>query len=238
MNEPDWSAYSQQYDLMAEINPAYQDVLTHCIRTVGDWQLREGQVIVDICAGTGNFSIALARAFPTLTVIHAEFNTHMLELAKAKATRAGLVNWRSLHLDAELNDWPIPKITGVVAVHCIYTFKSPEEFIQSLPSKLGAQGFVYACDLGRVLNLRDWAWFMFKSSVASRGIWKSIRLVLRMSMVRKQNKAIANSQMAGTFWTHDLAQFKSTFEKAGFEILSSSSELYRGYDDLVVARKR
>src|SRR6266446_3556848 len=85
VSKVNWSAYATQYDLMAERNPAYQELLDHCVSTVRQWPLRAGDAIADFGAGTGNFSIALARALPEASVLHLELDAQMLAVAEAKA---------------------------------------------------------------------------------------------------------------------------------------------------------
>jgi hypothetical protein len=235
--EPDWSACASQYDLMAEINPAYQQLVTHCIDTARRWELRSGQVLADFCAGTGNFSIPLAWTLPGLTVLHIERNPDMMRRAETKARDAALHNWHAISLDLSLPTWPIPPLAGAVATHCIYTFPKPQDFIRRLCAHLDERGFIYACDVGRVFNLIDWAWFLVKASLASRGLLQTAKLLTATHLIRRQNQIIAKAQRTGAFWTHNLFQFRSCFEVDGMKALAEACDLYHGYDDLVVAQE-
>lgn len=236
--EVDWSAYAKQYDLMAQINPAYQELVGHCVSTVEKWQLKQGAVIADLCAGTGNFSLAIARALPHLVVLHVELNPSMLSLANAKARSVGLSNWRASQVDLQSEVWNLPKLDGVVAVHCIYALKEPRSFISTLCSQLASGGFVYACDVGRVFRLLDWACFLFARSLAARGFWATLALLPNTNLIRRQNRLIAKAQRAGRFWTHELGEFRACFEQSGISILQASDKMYRGYDDLIIGTKR
>ncbi|HMK92664.1 MAG TPA: ubiquinone/menaquinone biosynthesis methyltransferase, partial [Thermoleophilia bacterium] len=46
--------------------------------------------LLDVCCGTGDLSLALARSYPASAVTGLDFSAAMLEMARTKATRAGL----------------------------------------------------------------------------------------------------------------------------------------------------
>src|ERR1700689_3195308 len=71
----DWTAYAQVYDLMAENNPAYQEILLRCLETIAHWNLPPGSRIIDLGAGTGNFSVRIAQALPQCRILHVDANT-------------------------------------------------------------------------------------------------------------------------------------------------------------------
>jgi trans-aconitate methyltransferase len=62
---------------MAENNPAYQALVREVAEVVDAWSIPAGLPIVDIGAGTGNFSILLATRFPGSTVIHVDASADM-----------------------------------------------------------------------------------------------------------------------------------------------------------------
>ena len=232
---PDWSAYAKEYDLMAVHNPSYQELLAHYLKTIAGWRLQTEDVVADIGAGTGNFSITLARAFPRVRVIHADFNEEMLALARSKAD--GLANWQAIAFDVQQDDWPLPSLAGIVSVHALYAFPNPKRVIQKMAAQLRPGGFVYASDVGRILNIRDWTWYLLKESMRAHGLPATLSLFCRGQEIRRQNQAVARGQKCGTYWTHDLAEFRAAFEVAGIDVLSATDAMYRGYDDLIVGRK-
>jgi ubiquinone/menaquinone biosynthesis C-methylase UbiE len=234
----DWTAYAREYDLMARHNPAYQQLLAHCAESVTAWNLKPGEIIADFGAGTGNFSIALAKALPGIQVLHVENDEGMLRVAQLKAQTAGIPHWRAVSLDLQRNSWELPQLAGVVTVHCIYAISNPCQFIQRLCAQLRPGGHVYACDFGRQMNVRDWAGYLVAQSLRANGFWRTARLFAQCGQVRRQNRQVAECQRYGTYWTHDLAEFRAAFEAAGIEILTASNSLYRGYDDLIIGRKR
>jgi len=77
----------------------------------------------------------------------------------------------------------------------------------------------------------------YQESVRAHGLPATMRLYLRGQEIRRQNQAGARGQRRGTYWTHNLAEFRDPFEAAGIEVLSATDTLYRGYDDLIIGRK-
>jgi ubiquinone/menaquinone biosynthesis C-methylase UbiE len=166
----DWSAYARQYDLMAESNPAYQELLAHCVGTVTRWRLRTGGIIADFGAGTGNFSIALARALPALSVLHLESDAQMLAIAESKAREAKRSNWRAIRFDLDTADWELPPLAGAVTIHCLYATKRPRQLIHRICSALAEGGQLYACDIGRPMNVPAWASYLLGVSGSSPSV--------------------------------------------------------------------
>jgi len=237
MRAVDWSSYANEYDLMAQHNPPYQELLQHCVATICGWSLQAGDVVADIGGGTGNFSIALARAFPAVTFLHADFDEAMLRVAHAKADRYGLTNWRSVLIDVEQATWELPALAGIVTVHSLYAFKNPQCVIGKMCAQLRPAGHIYACDLGRAMNVYDWGQYLVMESFRANGFWQTVKLLLKSGEVRRQNQRVARCQKAGVYWTHGLKDFAKCFEEQGMTIIKATDILYRGYDDLVVARK-
>ncbi len=237
MKPVNWSVYAGAYDIIPRINPAYRELVEHCVATVGSWPLCPGDVVADIGGGTGNFSIALAVALPTVTILHADFNRDMLGIARRKAGESRLQNWRAAELDVAWEEWGTPPLAGIVSVHCLYSFPSPQGVIRKMAASLRPGGFLYACDLGRMMNTVDWTLFLLRDSLRTRGLKATLGFLLRAQEIRRQNQAVARGQKRGEYWTHNLAEFRASFEGAGIEVLSASDTLYRGYDDFVVGRK-
>lgn len=237
MKQVNWSAYAREYDIIPSINPAYRELVAHCVATVAGWPLQPGDVVADIGGGTGNFSIALARALPAVTILHTDFNEEMLAIARRKATESEIKNWHAAKLDVQQEKWSTPPLAGIVTVHCLYSFPNPQRVIQKMCGALQHGGFLYACDLGRVMNIRDWTIYLLKESFRVHGLKATLSLFLQAQELRRQNQAVARGQKRGVYWTHSLAEFKAKFEAAGIQVLSASDSLYRGYDDLVVGRK-
>lgn len=81
----DWRSYAAVYDVMAEANPAYQALVDDYRAFVGRLRLRSGDVLVDVGAGTGNFALTAADAWPQCHVLHVDADDAMNHLARAVA---------------------------------------------------------------------------------------------------------------------------------------------------------
>lgn len=237
MGNVDWSMYARQYDLMADNNPAYQEILAHCLDTFAARKFEPGAVIADFGAGTGNFSIALARKLPQTVVLHVESSPEMIRVAEEKARYAGVRNWSVWQLDMGSADWGLPELSGAVTVHALYALSDPQIAIQKIIQSIVHDGLIYACDLGRTLNLRDWSTYLLCCAVKKHGIARAIRLFMQSGIIRNQNKKIAESQRGNQYWTHTLAGFRDVFEREGVNISYVSDRFYRGYDDLIIGNK-
>jgi hypothetical protein len=128
-------------------------------------------------------------------------------------------------------------LDGAVTIHCLYATRYPNHVISRICAALTDNGHLYACDIGRIMNVPSWACYLLRVSLRRYGVWQTLSLLLRSSIIRKQNRLVALAQRAGIYWTHDLAQFSSCFEQRGITITEASDKFYRGYDDLVVGRK-
>ena len=232
----DWSSYAQQYDLMAENNPAYQELLLHCVQTVSDWGLQPGDTLADFAAGTGNISLAIAAALPEIMVLHVELNEGMIAFAQAKAAAAGLRNWQVLRLDLTQPDWPIPELAGAVTVHALYALPQPKKVIDQICARLRPGGRVYAADFGRTMDVRAWSVFLLRAALKRHGLVKTISLFARSGIVRRENRRITACQKSGQFWLHEMPEFRAAFEACGMEITFASDKYYRGCDDVILAR--
>jgi ubiquinone/menaquinone biosynthesis C-methylase UbiE len=233
----DWTSYATQYDLMADNNPWYDELLRHCVSVVTGWNLKEGDTLADFAAGTGNFSIAIARALPKVAVLHVELNEAMIRQAEAKAAKIGLSNWRVVPLDLGSDEWPLPELAGAVTIHALYAMSQPKEVVRRMCSRLRPGAYVYAADAARQLDVKDWVRALFVESVKKNGLFKTISLFCRSGVVRRENKKFSQAQRSGTIWTHQLSEFRHTFEEQNLKILFESDQFYRGVDDLIIAQK-
>lgn len=231
-----WAKYAADYDLMAEINPSYQELLDFFRQAISKWNVKPGDIAADFGAGTGNFSLILANAFPRSTVMHIDSNSGMNTVAAAKAVAGQIRNLSIVQSDLLALDLPVNSLVGAVCVHTLYTTPRPKDLIQKIHDLLQTGGYAFFCDLGRPLQISDWRRFLISSSIQTQGIWRTLLYAIRCRNIAQENRRIASQQMDGTFWTHDHQTFINTLEDTGFTVLEHF-EAYRGYSDVALCQK-
>lgn len=231
-----WSSYAKTYDLMAANNPAYQQLVAQFLNETQKWKFNAQEVLLDLGAGTGNFSLELAKRFPHCQVLHIDADPVMNETAQMKANERCITNINITTQEMRNISFPPETISAIVCVHALYSFPNPQNIIVNMWDWLKPGSDAFVCDLGRILDIADWSKYLFRELYRQHGLLKTLSLFYQGRSIAKQNRLIAASQKSGSFWTHSLAEFCQTFESAGFEILVSY-ETYRGYSDLVVCQK-
>ncbi len=234
--DTDWTGYATVYDLIAAHNPAYQDLVRRFRDIAGTWSPVPGSRLVDIGAGSGNFSLALAELYPDCTVIHLDGNAEMNAIAAGKAAARRLTNIEIRTADIDAFHLEPGSVAGVTAVHALYAFPDPRGVVRRLSEWLTPGGHVLACDPGRVLDTGEWARYIFGATVRRHGLVRAVRLYVRALAGLRQNRHIAQRQSAGSYWLHTLDEFRGVFGDAGLEV-TTAIVTYRGCSDLVVARK-
>ena len=231
-----WNSYAQVYDLMAEHNPAYQNVIKQVLDTLSNLSPPPSGILFDIGAGTGNFSIAVAKRFPQLSIRHIESNDEMNQKAMEKANSARLCNWSVQALDYD-TDWPNDSTDIAIMIHTLYTSKNSQRVLTKLYNTLVPSGILILCDVGRVIDTNDWALFLFRENLRRIGILRTLRLFVQGRVVARANRIIAAKQRAGEYWTHSLSELCEAITGSGFVVVESSVT-YQGYSDFVIARKK
>jgi ubiquinone/menaquinone biosynthesis C-methylase UbiE len=234
--EFDWSEYAAAYDVMAEMNPAYQELLVDFQRAIAEWKVEPGEVLADFGAGTGNFSVKLAAQFPKCEVRHVDSNAVMNARAAEKARIAGLQNFRVLAADLQEVSFAPGSLAGIVTVHALYTLPDPQGFLRHLHGWLRPGGHAFLCNAGRRVDVADWRNYLLRESLRRHGLWRTVSAFWRGRVVARENAKIAELQRNGTFWTHTTEEFRQAVEAAGFTVLKHCTA-YRGCSDVALCRK-
>jgi len=235
-SDVDWRSYAAVYDVMAAHNPAYQDIVDRYRRFLAPLRLRSGDTLLEVGAGTGNFSLEAARAWPQCHVVHVDASDAMNAHARRKRAAQGLGNVEIRTADVDAFDVPDGSVALVTIVHALYAFPDPPAVLARCHRWLKPGGAIFACDPGAPPDVGDWARYIFRSTSRSQGILPAVRLFWRARGALRENRRIGQSFDAGTFWRHDAATFRAAFEAAGFEVAETDT-VYRGASDLVVAQK-
>jgi ubiquinone/menaquinone biosynthesis C-methylase UbiE len=232
----DWQSYATAYDLMADNNPAYQAILSSFCKEFAEWSINDGDIIVEMGAGTGNFSTCIASQFPQASVVHVDSDQGMNAKAKQKAFLKQCRNMNFQEEQIENISFPDQSISAIICVHSIYTFIEPLSTLRKIAKWLKPGGYIFICDLGRLMSVSDWKHYLFRENYQRQGFLRTLHLFWKARAVAKANHSIRESQLSGKFWLHDLAEMEEVIAKAGFRI-TRSEVVYRGYSDLVMGVK-
>lgn len=228
----DWSSYSAAYDLLAEHNPAYQDLLKGFESFLAS--IDAPQSICDLGGGTGNFAEIAARLCPGSTIHFVEPDAGMNRMAQAKlADHADVIYHTSTFEQVKA---PEP-VDLVVCVHALYTMPDPLDRLKEMRRLLKPGGILYLVDLGRHLNLADWRSYLFTHLKGKHGLVGALRIFWQAREIARQNANILAAQQNGEYWVHSPEDFVAAVADAGFDIIRQDT-VYRGYSDLVVCRPR
>jgi len=230
----DWYAYAQKYDMLLTYNPFYQELHKEVLNKMKTWKVEVGGAIVDLGAGTGNYSVEIARLFPKAQILHIDNNKGMNEIAANKAEN--LQNFQVVEQSIERVDFEKNSLQGLICINAIYTFPKPEKVLQKIYDWLAPGAQAVIVDPGRIMSLISWRIAMGKHLVMNYGIRKAMEILKESKAVGKQNAFIRDNQKNGTYWTHTHAEFCDSVQQVGFQI-ESSNTCYKGDCDMVTVCK-
>lgn len=228
----DWNAYATAYDLLSEHNPAYQALLADFEAFLGT--IEPPRVILDVGAGTGNYTEIAARKFPDAELYCIEPDAGMIARAEEKLAAHPQIRFENLPLE-DVREEGIADL--IVCVHAVYAMPGQAERLKDLHRLLRPGGMLYLIDLGRPMDVSDWRGFLFSHLRNERGLWGALKVFWQGREIAKQNNNILKAQQQGVYWTHSEAEIAAAVTAAGFDILRQQS-VYRGYSDLLVCRAR
>lgn len=231
-----WHSYAEVYDLMADNNPAYQDLIAQFQQAIAGWRIEPQSQLADLGAGTGNFSIKLAQSFPACQVIHLDGNAEMNRLAERKACGRHASNLCFVTTDIGAAPFQPASLSAITTVHALYAFPQPNNVIAKMYEWLQPGGYLFACDAGRMGKVSKWVVYLLREFYRRQGLWRTAQFYYHARVVTQQNRLIAKAQRDGVYWLHTHAEFRAAIEAVGFEVLTAR-EVYRGNSDLVIARK-
>ena len=111
-------------------------------RVVDAMQLKPTDVVADIGAGTGYFSIRIARKVPQGQVIGEDIQPEMIDLMKENIAKAGLSNVHPLLGTTEDPHLPPGSVDKVLMVDAYHEFDMPKEMMTGVVRGLKPDGQV------------------------------------------------------------------------------------------------
>ena len=232
----DWSVYAKSYDLLLSYNPFYQKLQEDILKTCRGWNIAGDDLIVDLGAGTGNYSLPLAKFYPEAQVLHIEPNEGMNMRTREKMQERGIENVSILPCYASDVKISENSVQGCTCIHALYTFKDPEHIIRQIYRWLKPGGQAVLVDAGRKVKVLEWQVAIGWHLLTTYGWKKSVEIMRSGKEVSKQNAYIRKKQQSGEYWLHSHEEFVDIIRKTGFEILEAKTS-FRGISDFVVVRK-
>ena len=234
MQKVDWYAYAQRYDMLLAYNPFYQELHNEVLRRLKGWKIREGGIIADIGAGTGNYSVAVAQLFPQARILHIDNSKGMNAVALEKS--AGLHNFCLLNQSIEEVTLMPDSLNGLICINAIYTFPNPARMLQKMYEWLAPGARAILVDPGRPVPLLSLKMKIAKHLLLKYGLGQTLKLLREGQAISQQNAYIRKMQKNGIYWTHSHEDFCKAVRQAGFRI-ESSEICFDKNCDMVAIRK-
>lgn len=231
-----WNDYAEVYDLMAEKNPAYQELLRIFEEKIAALSLPDGGMILELGSGTGNFTMIYSRHFHTASLFCVEPDEVMNRKAREKCDRLGLQNITIQQESAEHCHFPADPLSACVMMHALYTFEQPEVMLSKVFHQLQPGGYLIICDIGRPINVREWTIYGIKASLKKDGLFKTIYNLYKIRSGLKFNKQAEQSHRQERYWQHSHEEFCEAITKCGFRLIEHFVT-YRGCSDFVIGLK-
>ena len=226
----DWTDYSQAYDLLLEHNPAYQEIISDFVLFLKS--NREPKKVLDIGAGTGNYSLAVLNAYPNSIVDLVEPDAGMASIARIKLKKFPNVKV----IEQPISNFKWQDYDLVISVHSLYAIPNYTETLKNIRISIKkSDGIGYLCNVGRILDIPDWRKYLVKINIKKHGFFKTIDLLWRGRVIARENIKIAEKQKSGEYWTHTSEEFLLALNKNKLDIIDAAV-LYRGYSDRAIVK--
>jgi demethylmenaquinone methyltransferase / 2-methoxy-6-polyprenyl-1,4-benzoquinol methylase len=167
--------------------------------------------VLDLCAGTGDFALAVKEQIPGAQVVLADFSKPMLKLAKEKAGAAGFE-----YLEADALKLPFQDFSfdAVVCGFGVRNLDSVEKGLKEIARVLKPGGKAVILEFFKPTG------FLTKLAY---GFYIGTLLPMRGGAISKDKAAYDYLQKSAKGF-HTLGDFKSLMEKCGFRDVSSVSQ--------------
>lgn len=226
----DWTDYSRVYDLLLEYNPAYQEIVSDFDSCLSSNP--KPNMVLDIGAGTGNYSLAVLKRFPDCFVHLVEPDGGMTNVAKKKLK--AFPNVKVIEEPISNIQWQNYDL--VIAVHSLYAIPQYTEVLKNIQIAIQKSGgYGYLCNVGRTLDVQDWRKYLLKENLKKHGLFKTATLFWQGRVIARENVNITEKQKAGEYWTHTSDEFQLALTNAKLETIDFTV-LYRGYSDRAIVR--
>lgn len=248
----DWDKYAEQYDNITSsgFNPAYEEIQKKVYNFFVPKLKNQNKFVLDLCGGTGNFSIPLAFENPKCEFVIVDTSEKMLEKAIEKKQKFSLKNLNVIKEDVEniekiCHQYSRPA-NDVLMIHGLYATKSkkdpqkPNRILKNIHSSLeNYNSSLFISDINRQLKSYSWVpYCLWNAYKQTKSLTQTLKHFYFNDQAKKANKHLDLMQSSGEYLLCSLDEFVNMIEDAGFsKIFYKSDKFYRGRDNLVIAYK-
>lgn len=221
--------YSRKYDMLLTYSPPYQAIGQHILSELQKkYSVHDSFTLLDVGGGTGNFAKIVQDAFPNVEIHLLEPNDAMRAIAQQKLQKI------KIHfVSTSFEQYQSPQSFDVVlCIHALYLMPQSKQLIPKFKDLMHAQSLLLICDIGQVINVRDWTIYLFRENLKKHGLLKTIQFWRLASEIKVANRAIEKQQRGSTLWSHTLEEFKEWFSEY-YNILTAFN-CYRGCSNFLV----
>lgn len=252
VNEVNWNKYAEQYDNItnSKFNPAYLEIKNKVHNFYNKKLSNKNNFVLDLCGGTGNFSIPLAQNNPKTKFVIVDMSEKMLEKALEKKKNFNLNNIDVLKEDVEniekiCNFYSRP-ISDAIMIHGLYATRSKKDFtkpyriLKNIHTNLeNNNSSFFISDINRPLKTNSWIpYCIWNAYLETKSFKKTITHFYKNDQAKKANKYIDYKQNLEEYLICTLDEFVNMIKEAGFsKIIEKSDKYYRRRDNLVIAYK-
>ncbi|WP_020529325.1 class I SAM-dependent methyltransferase [Flexithrix dorotheae] len=230
--------YSQQYDMLMMYHPYYLKLKKAVLDHTNHWTISENETILDLGAGTGNFSIPLAVKFPKANIYHIDKDGDMNTEAKLKRDRIGLKNHLIINECVEQFESEPNSVAGLISVHALYAFSQPKQIMKQIYDWLKPEAQAVLVNHGRTISVVGWQLAISKYLLQNYSFFQTIEVLNEGRDMIRQNLKIREKQKNGTFWTHSHKEFCEVAKEVGFEIRIAYKTFMMESDLMVVSKPK
>ena len=233
--ELDYSVYAGElFDLTHKDNDAYWEMVDSLLHWIPKFDLGPEPRILDLGAGTGNFTLAMHELIPSAKFTHLDMSPQMNEQAKHKYAERGVT---VRIIESLIQTAPLHKNSFdlVVSVNALNTAPPQGSTIRAIHNWLRPSGSLFLVDFGRVINTAAWTRYLVARNIRKNGVMYTAKWFARVLESVTQNRKAKRDQKNGAMWLHSTDELASIVRDSGFTVLHSES-CYRGDSDIVIAQ--